>query len=256
MVLLLLFFPAFGIYSETTTTASNTILLKRLSHRDLVAVLQFDEGIQLAFAETPDSYSAKITNREKLSWLHSIPLEERTEKEKAWIHAWETMSWTPESLDASFAMQERYTLVVPRSVPTKADKEKLLKTIVALDPRYTVRLFGKTYILSDKDSIVNTDRISLKFSDVKVEVAIFKLNDAIESKGIGISMAAYLSHEYTDAKISLNIDNETLADTFTKFAEALGPNMSWQLLEGSDMKSLDFHPVRLTENRWDNILVR
>jgi hypothetical protein len=259
LVAMLLLFPVvFRVYSKHAMDASNSILVKRLSLRDLVSILQFDEGIKLAFAETPYSYSDKITNREQLNRLHAIPLEERTQKEKDWIRAWEGLfKQHPEfNIDVDFAKQERFTLVIPKGVSTVEDVTNLLKTIAALDKRYVLSSFHTIYILSDKDSIVHTDRISLKLSHAPAEMAIIQLNDAVSDKGIDVGWSPSSDSEFKNVKITLNLYNVTLAEAFSRFAEALGSTVSWQLLESRNQKYLYFNKIRLFPDRWNNILVQ
>jgi hypothetical protein len=255
-------------------------LLKRVRLRSLVQLMQEDLGIKLAFAETPFSDSPKNTYEELLNELNAIPPTERTKREVSLIQTFDELSKRHPKfpMDILFAKEECLDLNMPKSVLTSRDKVNLIKTICALDKRYSVSKANTIYIFSDKDSMVNTDRISLKFADVSLNEAAVQLIKLLSDKGIELngfpqprgsrSGMTNNAERYWpwwmpwyggaprkednpginfDKKITLILDNVPLAEAFSRFAEAVGPNVTWQLLESSKYKYLSFGEIRETD---------
>jgi hypothetical protein len=277
------------VYSSEfwTTDGSGSVFVKRISLRQLVQIMNQGIGWKIAFAETPFSDSPHITNRELLAELESIPQKQRTSMEVDWIRAWEDLfkQHSGLNIDIPFAKEERFSLNMPKSVLTSKDKQKVVETICALNERYSLKQANTIYVLSDKDSIVNTDRISLRFANISLEDAVTQLMKLLDDRGIelnglpqsqgqgsgmkdnstrywpwwmplwGGEPIKYESANPLEKRITLNLQDVTLAQAFSRFAEALGPNVTWQLLESSHYKFLLFDEVHATDC-WNSTLSR
>lgn len=264
-----------------TTNDAGTVPLKRITLRQLIPIATNSLGIKLALAETPFSSSAHLTNRELLNEFRSIPQLQRTRTEASLIRSFEDlMKRHPNfNLDVPFAKEERHDFNLPKNILTSRDKENLADAISRFDKRYSLGKSHGIYVLSNKDSVVNTERISLHFSHVRLRDLYAPLAKILSEKGINLGdvprthgwgsdsarywpswmpvwggeIIKYDLENLEDREITLHMDNVTLGEAFCQFAQALSPTVTWQLFESGPQSVLHFFYVNETDC-WNSTL--
>lgn len=252
----IIFLSLIGIngFSETKSEDSNDVLLKRLNFQEIVGILERGLGLKIGFAQTPDSYCKKMTYKEKLNELEAIDPTDRTGKEKKWIKIWEDLlQKRPVFINSSYTEYPRFTIKVPKRIIDPASVKELLERIAALDKRYSLVLSNTVYVLSDKDSIANTKRVTLELKDASPQEALQALSKALDNPKIGLNS---LPPDTKNAKVTLHLNNVTLAEALSRLAEALGPNIRWEIFEGDQMISISFGEVSKEDDFWSDPLLR
>jgi len=126
------------------------------------------------------------------------------------------------------------------TLPARLDDPKLaretLQAVAALDPRYELLKYGNLYVLCPKDDPIKTQRVTLVLKDVPADQAIAKLAKTVKLQGIDymqVTMGPSRSDgkgEYGDTKITLNLVDVPIVELLSRFAVALGPNYTWDMM--------------------------
>jgi hypothetical protein len=195
-----------------------------------------NRGAPVAFVQIPVKWSDGITVKGKIKQLQAIPEKNRTERENEALKILENglnRGDFPATSNIDFK-QTTYEITLPARLDDPKVARETLQAVAALDPRYEPLQFDRLYVLCPKDDPINTKRATLVLKDVPAAQAIDKLAEAVKVQGIDymqvMAMPSDGKGEYGDTKITLNLVNVPIVELLSRFAVALGPNYTWDMM--------------------------
>jgi hypothetical protein len=222
--------------AENTDSSKGTVF-KRIAMEYLFNDLT-NRGAPVAYVQIPVKMSDGITVKEKINQIQAIPEKDRDDREN------ETLKMLKDGLNrGDFPAtsnidfkQTTYTITLPPRLDDPKLARETLQAVAALDSRYELLQYGKLYVLCPKDDPIKTQRVTLVLKDVPAEQAIGKLSETIKAQGIDymqVTTGPTRSDgkgEYGDTKITLNLINVSIVEILSRFAVALGPNYTWDMM--------------------------
>lgn len=220
-------------------------LLEQVSAEDIVRQLWL-ERVPVCFERAYNSMADAVTLGEELGKLEKTPPGKRTAKDNSRLETLRRINKQASNPKTIIDWrQNRFDFDYP-DLPVSP--EVVLDALVKADPAYVWEKNGNRYLLYPKQNSFNKPVGAFKADGLKFQDFVAAADKQIfQPAGLNyivVIMGQPWYVDYEERVYSLSFDATDARSALTKFVNAIGPDIVWQVLGGEGFgRNLSFNPL-------------